>query len=524
MPRLRGGLGQTACALVLAAGALVGGCGGGDGAGADGLATLVPPDAPLFAEFAIRPGDDQAAAIDSFAERVAGVPDPGAAVTAQLDAFFADHHLQATYADDVEPWLGDRAAFFVSSFENTGGAGASPEMAAMVEVDDSDAAREFVQEINDQGPGSAEQRSYEGADYYLAADGTAVGVIDDHALVVGTETAFMVAVDASRGESLAESAEFGERADALPADPLASVFLEPAAAIEAALASEGVDPAQARMLSPVLEGLLSKPIAATFTASPGAASLDLAAMLDTNALLGADPALLADLPAGSWFAVAVPELGNALAHALDQLSGSGLPGAGMIERRVRAATGLDLGDDVLGWIGDARAFVSGTTRSQFSAGLIAEADGPQAPRPLLEALQGLVERASGLRSSGAPAGADHGFSIDRPGPGGELEAGVFGDTVVAVEGTTAAAALEPSQKLGDDAGFQAATAALGSDFPPGLYLELPAFFRVAELGSDGGIDYNALRPYLGAFSSLVAGSRVDGDLVLSRFTVSLAGG
>ena len=84
MARLRGGMAKFGAALVLGAGILVAGC-GGDDAGSSGLASLVPPDVPFYAEGVLRPEGEQAEAIESFAERVGGVTDAGAAVVSQLD-------------------------------------------------------------------------------------------------------------------------------------------------------------------------------------------------------------------------------------------------------------------------------------------------------------------------------------------------------------------------------------------------------------------------------------------------------
>jgi hypothetical protein len=522
MPRLRGGLAQIGGALVLAAGVLVGGCGGGDGGGSSDLASFAPPDAPLFGEGVIRPEGDQREAIESFAERVGGISDPGAAVIAAFDDRISQDTPGVTYAEDIEPWLGDHAAFFVSSFEMKGTDTGSTDAAGIVEVDDAAAAREFIP----QGFGEdvePEQRSYAGTDYYFDPESeAAAGVIDDQVLVVGTETAFKVAVDASQGESLAESEEYTDRIDVLPDDPLGSVFFEPAAAIEAAIAAQGLDPQQAQMIGPLLDGPLSQPVAATLTADPDSASVDIATTIDGADDLSSESSLLADLPAGSWFAAAVPNLGPTLERTLDQLSSSGLPGAGMLERQVREAVGIDLSDDVFSWLGDAAVFVEGTAAPAFTAGVIAQTGDPEAPRALVDALQVLAERQSGLPSSGPPEGADYGFSIGLPGVGGGGEAGVIGDELVVVLGATAAQALDPSETLGDDEAFQAAVSSLGEDLAPVLYVDLPFFFQVAEQGSDGDVDYDAARPYFDAFATLVAGSHVEDDLMHSRVSVSLA--
>ena len=56
-----------------------------------------------------------------------------------------------------------------------------------------------------------------------------------------------------------------------------------------------------------------------------------------------------------------------------------------------------------------------------------------------------------------------------------------------------------------------------------LYVDLPSFFRVARMGdADGSPDYDAIAPYVGAFDSLIAGTRVENGLAISRGTVTLA--
>jgi hypothetical protein len=158
----------------------------------------------------------------------------------------------------------------------------------------------------------------------------------------------------------------------------------------------------------------------------------------------------------------------------------------------------------------------------FRAGLIAKTTDPEAPSALLESLQAIAEQNSGLSSSGPPEGAESGFSIGIPAIGGGAEAGVIGDEFVAVIGATADQALNPSETLGESPDFEAAVSSLGDEIMPALYLDLPSFFTVAEQDSGSDVDYDALRPYLEAFSSLAAGTTVDEGLALSRVTVSLA--
>ncbi|MGH2987121.1 MAG: DUF3352 domain-containing protein, partial [Solirubrobacterales bacterium] len=209
----------VAASLPLLLALVAAGCGGDDSAE---LASAAPPDAPFYAEFSLRPEGEQADAIDQFAERVAGIDDPGATIVAELDDSLADEGVEATYSDDIEPWLGERGALFVRSFERLDEAAMTPEAAVMIEVTDADAAQDFIDRVaaaDADGGAEEEERTYGDFDYRLGGEETAVGLIDDM-LTVGPEDAFKVAVDAYEGESLAESEDYAQRTEALGDDLL----------------------------------------------------------------------------------------------------------------------------------------------------------------------------------------------------------------------------------------------------------------------------------------------------------------
>jgi Protein of unknown function (DUF3352) len=498
---------------------LLAGCGSSDES-APGLASLAPPDVPLYAEATVRPQGDQADAVSSIVERVAGSTEPLSRIPDELDAALAESGAPINYQDDIEPWLGEHAAVFVRSFDNATADG-FPDLALIFEVDDVDAARSFVEHAISSDPGDSVERTYRGDDYYASPkEGVATGIVDDM-LVFGTEEAFKLAVDTSQGgQSLAESDEFVDRTDSLPDDALGTVFLDPGPVLEAAIAADPSAVEGLRMWKPLLAGPLSAPVAASLSATDDTASLDLATMVDGADGFDEAQPMVGDLPAGAWFAAAIPELGPALARTADELEKSGLPGAGALPGELRAATGLDLGDDILSWLGGVAGFVEGTDASTLKIGLIAEADDSEAPRKLVDRLRGLVQRQLGAPAGPAPEHTDYGFEI----PLAHVQVGVTEDSLVGAFGTTIADVLEPESSLADDDRYQDAVGALGDDFSPLLYTYLPSFFTVAELGGAGDDpDYRVAEPYLDAFSYLIAGTRMDDGVAVSRLVVGLDG-
>jgi hypothetical protein len=517
---LRRRLAQLAGSLILAVSLAA--CGGDDDE--NGLAALAPPDAPLFVEVSIEPEGEQSTAVLDLVARVSGIEDPLAALRSELDAELSGWGSELTFTEDVEPWLGDRAGVFVRTFEPSEVARGAPDFGLVLEVDDAGAARDFVDRIAGDDNWSPESRSYGGFDYLFdPEDGGAVGLVDDR-LVVATESSFIVAADATEGESLAESEEYRERTELLEAERFATVFIDPAAAIEAAIAAGEIERSDRRMLQPLLGGMLSSTVAAGVIGGEDSLSVEVAAIVadaDADEFESESP-LIESLPAGSWLAIAAPQLGTMLSRVLDQVEHGGLPGARGIRARVRARTGIDLDGDLVDWLGGAAFFVEGTGVPGVTAGLIAETTDVEGPRRLLERAREAAERDSGLTSSGPPDGAVYGFSIGIPSLGGGAEAGVVDGRLVAVFGGTVSQTLEAEQTLADDSRFTEAADALGDDVEPGFYLDLPSLFDVAESG--GAADdpsYVAARPYLERLGSLLGGTRVEGSQALSRWTLTV---
>ena len=111
---------------------------------------------------------------------------------------------------------------------------------------------------------------------------------------------------------------------------------------------------QAKAVEPLLAGALSQPVAVDALGDRDSASIDIAASTESAEDVGTGSVLLDGLPADSWFAAAIPDLGPTLQRTFDQLSKGGLPGAGHARAPDPARRpGIDLRADLLSWLGDA---------------------------------------------------------------------------------------------------------------------------------------------------------------------------
>ena len=92
--------------------AFAAGC-GNDGASSSDAASLAPAGSLVYGEVTLRPEGDQKAAVDDLVAKVPGEGSPGDRIGRLMEKAFAESDSGISYQEDVEPWLGDEAAFFV---------------------------------------------------------------------------------------------------------------------------------------------------------------------------------------------------------------------------------------------------------------------------------------------------------------------------------------------------------------------------------------------------------------------------
>lgn len=495
----------AACLLAVVA---LGGCGSD---GAPGPAALVPKESIVYGQVTLDPEGDQEEAVAALAARFPGGDDLSEQIEKGLTKTLRDDGLD--YEKDVKPWLGGEAVFFLSDASED-----KAEGAAVIETDDGDAALEAFEKA---GKGKAKKRSYEGVDIFVDSE-TAYAVVDTSA-VIGSEKGVRAAIDTSEegADTIEDSDRAMEALDSLD-DPLAAVYVDGRRLIGV------LGGAEAKLAAPFLKAF-SEPYVVGFDVESDALVVDSTIPKALSAfilpLFGSGTEALDALPGDAWFAAGQPELGKTLEELLDLVRDSGAFGA-EVEEQFEAATKLDLRQDVLSWMGDLTVFSRGTSEAELEVGVAIQTSDPAASRRALDAVRRLIARqASGSEkvSPLALSGGGDGFTLTTPGLNEPVHAALRDRQVVIAYGDSAAADLfEPSDTLGDNSDFSAASDRLGDGFAVGNYLDFGPVLELAESeGASEDPDYEEAKPYLVPLARLIAGTKEDGDVVVSRTRIEV---
>jgi Protein of unknown function (DUF3352) len=502
--------------LALAAAGLVAtGCGssGGGSKGAD-PAKIAPKSTLVYFSAQVRPEGDQKDAVDSIAKKVLGVDDPGKRIQTLLDQSIKESDSNLTYEDDIEPWLGQRAAVAVTSF---GSGQNNTQAAAIIASKDNGKAQDAIDKAGDEEKPKAVKRSYEGVDYRFSKD-SAVGVVDDF-VVAGTEPGFKAVVDASKGDGLTDNAQYSDAAKGA-SDKLGFGFVD-TKALFSALGSSGQLPGGASSLQGLI-GAANQPITLSLAATASRITLDAVAAV-TKAAEAKPSELLPDLPGDSWLALGFSGLGTSIKKTLDQFGGG--VGAGLVQTaalQIKRATGLDLEKDILPTFGDLAVFARGSGILTVGGGVVIKPEDPAAARRVLDKLPALIRQvgaSDGVKVGAANVGGAKGLRVTLPNVPGSIDAVLKGDRlVVAYTDAATREALAPKSKLSDSPDFQSASSSLDGAVPA-LFLSFPP---IAELASAASPEAAAqIKQYLGAFTTLAAGTQVKGNQQIGRFVVNL---
>jgi hypothetical protein len=483
-------------------------CGGGGASGDADPATVVPADATLYAEVVVRPeGSLRDDALDA-AGKVLLTDDPEDEIRK-----FADLLLQGDldYEQDVQPWLGERAAVWLPRTVEDDDPGV-----VLLTATDADEARDSVEAALLRN-GDATERSHRGHEYLVDGRGLAAGVVEGF-VALGREANYKRVVDAAEGDSLAEADRYADAVETLEDERLAHFWLDTAALFEQGLAADPELRARADQLSALLPFDDLPPVAGSFTADGERLGLEARARTGFGSLLGAGGTpLLRELPGDSWLALGSADVGESLRETVDGLAGAF--GSIAVRRELQRQTGLDLDRDLLDWIGDAGFFVRGTTASTLDGGLVIQPTDEDRAADAFGRIVGAIQVAAKVRARPlAVTGADQAFEIVAPGAAFPVVLARGSGLVAITAGRPAAeAALGSDDRLGDSDLYSEAEDVVGME--PSALLSMEHVIEIAARDPDP--EFEGSRPYLEAFTVIALGVTADGDEGVARLAAGL---
>jgi len=249
------------------------------------------------------------------------------------------------YEADLRPWLGDQLAVAVAGDELDG---AQPGVVALIDVRDAELARDALERIVADSGVAYTTEDHEGVEVRIA--GESAYALTTDLLIVGEHPASVRAAldaDAGRAPSLDEDARFRTAMQRLPADHLASAYLDLAGLGAATDAEEQLDGYQALSMALLVERDGLRVV--------GSAPFDEAVASDAAReafALATEPSSLADwMPQDTQAEAVVFGLSQTILALEEQVATTpGLDGAADLLVQIRAIAallGINLDDDVL---------------------------------------------------------------------------------------------------------------------------------------------------------------------------------
>ena len=493
------------------------GCGDeAGGAGAD-PAQAVPADATVYLEVVVEPEGDQREQVLALAGKVLRTDDPSGRIRELAEQALDSSGDDVSYEEDVKPWLGKRAGMYLTGLE-----GDDPEFVVAIATDDADAAREMVERESERE--GDRKRSYEGDDYYVDAERQVAGVSGDMLLVASSEAQFKRAVDAASGQALADSDRFKSALDRLPGDRMGAFYIDTRRFFEAAAESGGgAGGPSAQQLESLFGTESQQPMTGALLVEDDQVAVETLSRVPETGVaaqlgaLGVDPTeLLGELPADAWAGFGVPKLGETAKTLVESFAG--VLGGAVLGGQLEQELGIDLEQDVYGWIGDVGVFVRGDDPATIDGGLVIQVTDAGRARRAVPKLVGLARQRGGVPVEPMRLeGADLAFRAADPELPKPLVVALAGDRAVLAFGEDAARdGLEPGDTLGDSDLFATAEDALGG-LPPSFVLDGAVATKLLAGAAGDDPDFAKAEPYLEALGVIASGAEKKGEDVRQRF-------
>ncbi|MBA2506419.1 MAG: DUF3352 domain-containing protein [Thermoleophilaceae bacterium] len=486
----------------LAIAALAAGCGkssGGD-AGADPAATL--PVAPIYVSVDVGEGSERDN-LGALINKVGGAGTTGKLRDSIQKSFDdAEGDTKVDFAKDIEPWLGEEAGAAITSVTDK-----DADFALAVASKDTGKTEDFINKVKGSGDG---EKSYEGTDYIIDKDDdAAAGVVGDYLVVARNEPSFKKAVDAEKGESLADEPKFKEAQDESGDESVAFLYADPKGLLKVLQSVPGVAGPQAQALKQ-LPGLNSdQPVTASLEASETEAVFQTTAAATPEAKKQAESQPdLGSAPEDTFLALASGSAGGSIEEQLKTLPQQQRD---LVDQQLKAQTGLTI-DGLLGWIDSFQLTARGTSVTALGVGITLGSNDPAQSKKAVLALAKLArEQAKGqieVKISGDEV------TIGSPQLPGEVTIDSSGEEVKITYGDQGSGELS-----GSDA-YESAVESL--DGGKAAFFVDPAPITNLIAGVAGSSpQFAQAKPILEKFSYMVAGSKIDGDNAVGRFVIGV---
>ncbi len=561
-------------------------------------ASLVPASTPLYLGATVRP--DGALKTDALAaaNTLTRQSNPYLRL---LSALQTPGSPPLDFRRDVAPWLGSQGGIFLSSLSSSskllsllqqGLLGSSSTTSAwpfsaqggaqgaiVLDARDAAKARSFITAQAKRA--GARTDGYKGVTYY-AAPGVAFAIVE-HVVAIGSVAGVRGVIDTSLGKpSLARSPGYTQLLAAAPSGALAHLYSNPGASTAgsvpgsatttgttgSAAPAQSSGASQTNETSSGLSSLLTLLVGtreANLSLVPSATSLAFDAdtlsssgtATRTGGLLSSGAAgsqALGELPAESWLAVGLGEVGASLGpdvQSLGNLLSLGTPAGaggppesapsggftvkGVLEGIVTplnalAAPSAEAKRAFQSWMGPASLFASGTGVVNLRAAIVIVSRNPAGSRAAVAKLATLLGK--GESSSAQPisiSGTDAAISARVSGLPVELDIAngraAHGQTkfVIGLGEASVQDALNPPSRLSGSAPLSTAAAALGEGAQPSLTVAFPELLTLLEgVGLSEDQSISGLLPDLRALSTLAGGSHdLGGGIERTRIVVGL---
>ncbi len=520
-------------AAALAA-ALIVGCGGSssDEASSSELTGLAPAGSLVYVEGALKPEGDLQSNIDSLLGKFPQGDQLGEQFRSGIEESLKEDDPSASYEEDIEPWLGERAAFFLTDLIPKGNRGdVDIDGAFVAETSDAGEAETKIGELLAEGGNKAvEEREYNGISYDFAApqgpddtDATAAAMVDD-TVVLGTEPGLKAAIDASEGESFEAQQAYADFSEQDSEGRLGSFFVDAKALVEKVPPSPDFNAQDRQALESVLGGQLEQPVLGALDVAEDEVTIEYTAGSGpATASAAAQTPLLDAGPADAWAVFGASDVGKYVGQFLGQIQNLGVPQAefNAFQQQLRQATGIELSD--FSALGDIAVFAAGESIVELQVGAVVEATDAAARERLLNGLRQAVQRQGDATVEPLELEGAQGFSIlpnEFPIP---INAASMGDRVVIAGGDEATETLLSGDGgLTGSGSFTKATRALGEGFGVNLLLEMAPILSLAEsTGGGDDPDFMEALPYLEPIDFLTVGTEQSGDTTTTRVVVEV---